>query len=166
MNECTELLNSSHRKKDFCCGLELLDNYLHRQANQDVKRKITACFVCEEESGLLMGYYTLSNSSVSHELIPEQFRKVLPKAYSDIPTILLGRFAIDKRFQGKGLGSELLVDALRRCFRLSLDIGSYAVIVDPINSEAENFYLRYGFIVLPGSKKMFLPMKTIAGLFG
>jgi GNAT superfamily N-acetyltransferase len=98
-------------------------------------------------------------------LIPESFRKNLPKSYLSIPTILLGRLAIDKEFQGKGIGKLLLIDSLRRCCDISESLGIFAVIVDPLDNEAETFYEKYGFIKLPDSGKMFLAMKTIKELF-
>lgn len=166
MKELTENLNSKHRKKEFCCGKSLLDNYLHKQANQDVKRKLSACFVLrDEKTDLLKGYYTLANSSIAQELIPEKFQKKLPNSYKSIPTTLLGRLAIDNRFQGQGVGKLLLIDALRKSFDSSRSLGSFAVVVDPIDEDAERFYDKYGFIKLPDSGKMFLPMNTVRTLF-
>ena len=166
MNQITENLNSGHRKNEFSCGKEMLDNYLHRQANQDIKRKLSACFVInDQKTNLLKGYYTLANNSISQETIPEKFKRKLPKSYSSIPTTLLGRLAIDKRFQGKGIGKLLLIDALKRSYEISKNIGSFAVVVDPLDEDAENFYGKYGFIKLPDSGKMFLAMNTIKEIF-
>ncbi len=166
MNELTENLNSSHRKKEFSCGKDMLDNYLQKQANQDIKRKLSACFVLnDEETNLLKGYYTLANNSIPQNLIPTKFKKKLPKSYTSIPTTLLGRLATDNRFQGKGVGKLLLIDALNRSYEISKSIGSFAVIVDPIDKDAEKFYTKYGFINLPDSGKMFLSMNTIKSLF-
>lgn len=162
----TELLAKHHSKAKFNCGKKLLDNYLHGQANQDMKRKLAACFVClDDESGLIQGYYTLSNNSIPLEKVPENFRKKLPPSYTSVPTTLLGRLAIDQRFQGQGLGKLLLVDALQRSYLNGQQIGSYAVVVDPIDAVAEHFYQKYGFILLPNSGKMFLAMKTAEVLF-
>lgn len=159
-------LSSVHKKNEFCCENELLDNYIHKQANQDVKRKLSACFVLvANNSNLVKGYYTLSNNSIPSILIPEEIKKQLPNSYTSIPTTLLGRLAIDKNFQGNGIGKFLLVDALKRCYEISKSIGSFAVVVDPLNNGAEFFYAKYGFIKLPDSGKMFLPMKTIQQLF-
>jgi len=159
-------LDSKHDRGKFSCGKELLDNYFWHQAKQDVKRKLSACFVLiDKELKIITGYYTLSSSSIPNDLIPETFSKKLPKSYLSIPTILLGRLAIDKNFQGKGIGKILLIDALKRCFGASDSIGAFAVIVDPLDKEAERFYKKYGFIKLPDSGKMFLPMKTIRELF-
>jgi GNAT superfamily N-acetyltransferase len=162
----TELLGSKHNKSSFTCGKYLLDNYLQKQAGQDLKRKLAVCYVLNEHSiDRIKGYYTLSNSSIHADWIPSELRKKLPPSYNAIPTTLIGRLAIDSDFQGKGLGKLLLVDALKRCFELSVLLGSFAVIVDPIDLEAELFYKKYGFIKLPDSGKMFLPMRTIEQLF-
>ncbi|MCK5521155.1 MAG: GNAT family N-acetyltransferase [Candidatus Marinimicrobia bacterium] len=162
----TEILNPTHRKKEFSCGKSLLDSYLHKQAGQDVKRKLSACFVLNDsETNLIQGYYTLSNTNIPLNQIPESFRKKLPKSYKHIPATLLGRLAIDTRYQGKGSGKILLIDALKRSFENTNTIASFAVIVDPLDKEAQYFYKKYGFILLPGSGKMFLAMTTIKTLF-
>lgn len=168
MNYLTVCLDKEHKnlKKGFSCGKDMLDNYLKNQANQDISRKISVCFVLiHEESGLLSGYYTLSNFSIPLDDIPEDFKKQLPASYSSIPTTLLGRLAVDNRLRKQGIGEKLLLDALKRSFDISLSVGSFAVIVDPLDAEAVSFYLKYGFIILPDSGRMFLPMKTIADLF-
>ncbi len=166
MSQISEPLNSAHKKIDFSCGKEMLDNYIHKQAYQDVKRKLSACFVINDKStNLIKGYYTLSNNSISYEFIPSRTQKKLPKSYETIPTTLLGRLAIDHRCQGQGVGKLLLMDALKRSYDISKTIGSFAVVVDPMDQNAENFYHKYGFIKLPDSGKMFLPMKTIKQLF-
>ena len=162
----TEPLNSKHKKSEFSCGKAMLDNYLHRQAKQDVKRKLSACFVLPSlPDNLIKGYYTLSNNSISYEIVPPNYQKRLPRAYSSIPTTLIGRLAIDNRFQGQGLGKILLVDALKRCYETSSIMGSYAVIVDPLDNDAEDFYTKYGFIKLPDSAKMFIAIDTIKEFF-
>ena len=165
-NNVIELLNKKHNRKEFDCGKELLNNYLKNQAGQDVKRKLSACFVMvDNETISIQGFYTLSNNSIPLSSFSEQIRKKLPNSYKSIPTTLLGRLAIDKNYQWKGIGKILLIDALKRSFELSKIIGSFAVIVDPIDEDAERFYDKYGFLKLPDSKKMFLPMKTIGQLF-
>lgn len=166
MSQISEPLNSVHKKSNFSCGKEMLDSYLHKQANQDIKRKLSVCFVVkEEQTELIKGYYTLSNNSIPLEGIPDDIRKKLPRSYTTIPTTLLGRLAIDNNFKGQGLGKLILIDALKRSFELSITIGSFAVVVDPIDEDAERFYDKYGFLKLPDSGKMFLPMKTIGQLF-
>jgi len=166
MEQLTEILNPKHRKKEFSCGKDILDKYLHQQANQDIKRKLSVCFVLtDSKTETVKGYYTLSNNSIPQDIIPTKLRKKLSKSYSLIPVTLLGRLATDKKIQKKGIGKILLIDALKRCCETSKSIGSFAVIVDPLDNDAESFYGKYGFIKLPDSGKMFLTMMTIKSLF-
>lgn len=164
MNYISGLLTTFHERNSFSCGNESLDNYLKKQARQDMKSKVAACFIYTEDSWEVYGYYTLSNGSIPHSQLPESFRKKLPR-YKDLPVTLLGRLAVDTKCKGKKLGKLLLLDALKRSFDTSSSIGSMAVIVDPIDQDATNFYNKYGFIALPDSGRMFLPMATIAQLF-
>lgn len=164
----TEILSQSHRKLkyDFACGKILPDTYLKTQAAQDIKRKLSACFVSvDNKTGLIQGYYTLSSNSIPLGIIPEYYKKQIPDSYRSIPTTLLGRLAVDSRFKGLGIGKMLLIDALSRSYEISKSVGSFAVVVDPLDEDAEKFYFKYGFILLPDSRKMFLPMKTIGKLF-
>jgi len=165
MSHPTVVLKAFHKKERFSCGKPLLDNYLHKQAKQDVKKKLSGCFVLADDSNKVLGYYTLSNASIQRALLPEEVIKRLPPSYQNLPAILLGRLAIDLSCKGKGFGELLLMDALKRCYDSSLRIGSMAVIVDPLDTDAVNFYQKYGFILLPDSKKMFIAMDTLSGLF-
>ncbi|MDR1524256.1 MAG: GNAT family N-acetyltransferase [Tannerella sp.] len=162
----TEPLNTSHNRKDFSCGKPMLDNYFHFQANQDVKRNLSVCFIWNDAlANRIKGYYTLSNNSIPIELVTEPFRKKLPPSYSSIPTTLLGRLAVDIRYQGMNVGKFLLIDALKRSDELSKVIGSFAVVVDPLDENTRLFYEKHGFISLTDSGKMFLTMNTIKLLF-
>lgn len=159
-----QLLEKKHNKTDFDCGYDLLDNYIKKQATQDVNRDLSACFVLIDKVSNVLGYYTLSANSIKREDFPERLRKKLPPSYNELPTIVVGRLAIDKSIKGNGFGEILLVDALRRCLKISESMGTISVIVDPIDDKAQAFYSRYGFILLPSSGKMFLPIKTIKEL--
>jgi len=159
-----EPLNSSLNKKDFSCGKEMLDNYIHFQASQDVKRKLCVVFAMFEDI-TVMGYYTLSNFSMPAELIPENLRKKMPKSYTTLPVTLLGRLAIDLKFRGKGLGGILLLDALKRSYEIATQsLGSIGIVVDPLDDEAVLFYEKFGFVMIPDSGKMLLSMTEIAQL--
>lgn len=166
MSYLTEPLNSCHNKEGFRCGKDLLDGYFRFQAGQDFRRSLAACFVLtDKETKRVAGYYTLSGNNIPQASIPESFSKRLPESYSAIPVILLGRLAVDLSFQGTGLGKILLVDALKRSLDASASVGAFAVVADPLDAYAKQFYGRFGFIWLPDSGKMFLPMKTIKELF-
>jgi predicted GNAT family N-acyltransferase len=159
-----EQLNKNHNKQGFDCGNEMLNRYLHHQASQDIKRKLAACFV-HTSSREILGYYTLSNTSIPLDLLPPSIRKKLPTTYKAIPATLLGRLAVSNKQQGQGIGKLLLMDALHRSYITSTQLASFAVVVDPIDSHAKAFYEYYGFIQLPDSGKMFIAMKTLGVLF-
>lgn len=161
-----EALKKEHDRSVFDCGKKSLNSYLKEQVNQDVKRKLSVCFVLiEDATKLIQGYYTLSNNSIPLSCFSEKVQNKLPKSYTSIPTTLLGRLAIDKKFQKQGIGKILLIDALKRSYEVSKTIASFGVIVDPIDSTAKSFYSKYNFIELPDSRKMFIAMKTLKDLF-
>lgn len=162
MKKTITKLSKAHKKENFECGNALLDNYIRTQANQDIKRDLSACFVLiNEEDNVVMGYYTLSGNSIERGIFPPEMIAKLPPSYTDLPTVLLGRLATDKKFQGQGNGELLLIDALNQCVEISQRMGILAVIVDPIDKNAVKFYENYGFIFLPGTGRMFIPIKTI-----
>jgi predicted GNAT family N-acyltransferase len=165
MTYLTTLLDSSFKKEEFSCGKSMLDDYLHQQASQDMKRKLCVVFVLSHEKTTIKGYYTLSNDSIPRELVPDEIMNKMPKSYKNLPTTLLGRLAVDKKFMKLGLGELLLLDALKRSYDISkTSVGSMAVVVDPLDNDAVDFYSKYGFTKLPDSGRMFLSMKKISRL--
>ncbi len=158
-----ELLKKYHKKSGFDCGNAVLNNYLRRFASQDFKRNLSVCYVLTTENNEVIGYYTLSALSLPYESLPEKLRRKLPAGYRDFPVTLLGRLAVDKKYHGKGFGAMLLMDALKISYIQSQKIASLAVVVDPIDRQAVEFYGKYGFIQLD-SGKMFIAMKTVARL--
>src|SRR3989337_1151632 len=97
----TVALNSSHKRNSFACEEPSLENYLKKQAGQDVKRQVAACFILEGDGGIVKGYYTLSSDRVDRKLIPEELQKKLP--YEKLPVTLLGRLARDTNYKGEGM---------------------------------------------------------------
>lgn len=160
-------LNKKHNKQSFSCGNELLDDYLKKQAKQDVERKLAQCFILTQDPNEtdILGYFTLSSHAIHRALLSEELIKKLPPSYQNLPVTLLGRLARDSKFKGQDIGNLLLIDALKKSFDVSNNtIASMAVIVDPIDTHATIFYAKYGFIQLE-SGRMFLPMSTLAKLF-
>ena len=152
------------KRDKFDCGKEPLNNYIQRNATKDVKNGTCTCFIIKNEDEEVIGYYTLSTESIPIEDAPVQFQKKIKYKY--VPVILLGRLAIDKNHFGKGLGKLLLVNSLKRSLDVATNhVGAVAVIVDPIDEEAKQYYLKYGFIVLPDSGRMFMSIKTIKNAF-
>lgn len=163
----TKIIDSLADRKSFYCGKSSLDYYIQKQVGQDIRRKLAVCFIVTDKNCKIKGYYTLSNDNIPADELPEEYKMKFPKAYSHLPVTLLGRLAVDQKYQGSGLGKLLLIDALKRSYEVALkSIGSMAIIVNPLDTEAEKFYQKYGFVKLPDSAKMFLPMKTVGQLFG
>ena len=93
--------------------------------------------------GDVVGYYTLSASSIRPAELPAQTARRLPR-YPQIPAFPLGRLAVGRRYQGQGWGRFLLVDALYRCLRS--EIPGFAVVVDAIDDDSRSFYERESFL--------------------
>ena len=161
-----EPLSPRHDRTVFSCGHEALDRYLIQQAGQDLRKHVCATFVLIEKGrSSVLGYYTLAATSVRLRDLPDTMAKKLPR-YPLVPSILLGRLAVDEGQRKKGYGALLLIDALKRCLNTE-DIGWVAVIVDAKDDEAEAFYEHFHFIRLsPDSRRLFLPRRTIAAEIG
>ena len=162
-----EPLGKKHDRVVFSCGNEALDTYLKKRASQEAKKKIATTFVMVEGlTRAVIGYYTLSATSILLADLPDETARRLPK-YPHVPATLLGRLAIDARYQGRGYGELLIIDALRRALQAATEVASYAVVVvDAINNRARSFYEQYEFCAFSDRKlRLFLPMKTIANLF-
>lgn len=155
----------AHDRAAFSCGTEALDNYIKKQASQDVKKKVAIVYVATLDSKTILGYYTLSQYSVPLKDIPVELSKKFPK-YPALPATLLGRLARDVSTKGQGVGELLLLDALYRALAMSGQIASAAVVADAKDQKAVDFYKRYGFIELPKIElRFFLPMESIGALF-
>lgn len=163
-----EPLQKRHDRARFDCGIEVLNRYLKELAKQELERKTAAVFVLvSENEPQILGYYTLSQSSVILSDLPESRRKKLPR-YPQIPTTLLGRLAVDQSCKGKGYGELLLLDALKRAWSISQQVASFAMVVDVLEVEPDPlaFYVRYGFEPLPTQpRRLLLPLRTCDQLF-
>ena len=154
-----------HDRVSFSCGTPELDDYLHRQASQDAKRKVAAPFVMVDQERRIAGYYTLSAYSVRAAELPPELAKRLPK-YPLIPATLLGRLAVSRDHQGQKLGTILLMDALHRSWKNTAEVASVGVVAEAINEAARKFYLYHEFVPLAEHpRKLFIAMKTIAKAF-
>lgn len=159
-----EPLNSTHDRKSFYCGVVVLDRYLREQASQDVKRRVSNCFVaCAAGDSAVVAYYTLAASSIPLTDLPEAETKRLPR-YPLLPATLIGRLAVDNRHRGRQFGSVLLADALRRGIQAAP--ASFTLLVDAKDEIAAAFYRKHGFIPLASRpRSLFLPVATALKLF-
>ncbi len=134
-----------HDRAAFSSGVDSLDRFLKQQATQDAKKNICQTYVlCEPSSPTILGYYTLSSSSIQLTHLAPDLARRLPR-YESFPTMLLVRLALDQQYQRRGLGGILLLDALAQCCSISQRVGVLAVIVDALDDTAGQFYLHYGF---------------------
>jgi GNAT superfamily N-acetyltransferase len=158
-----EPLGPNQDRKTFTCGVDELDLYLRQHASQDGKRKLAAVFILTSDGTNIAGFYTLSAYSILAAELPVEFGKKLPRF--PLPVTLLGRMAVSESLRGRGLGEFLLMHALERAWLGSLQVASWAVVVDA-KSGAREFYVKHSFLPLPNRpERLFLPMKTIEGLF-
>lgn len=152
-------LDATHDRAAFNSGSEPLNRYLRDQVSQDMRRRVAACFVALADGQRIAGYYTLASASLLLADLPSSVGKKLPR-YPTVPTVRMGRLAVDEAFKGQGLGGALLADALSRAVRS--EIAAYALMVDAKDEAATAFYRHHGFIALPDSSRtLFLPLATI-----
>lgn len=156
------LLCDQHDRGGFTCGVESLDRYLKTQASQDVRRKANAVFVLgrRDDPARILGYYSLCATTIARGEVPEGARKHIPR-YPLVSATLIGRLAVLRDRQGQRLGAILLADALRRAFESADTVGSSMVVVDALDENAAGFYAAHGFVRLPDSLRLVLPMRLV-----
>jgi GNAT superfamily N-acetyltransferase len=156
---------ADHDRAAFACGIAELDDYFRQQASQDARRKVAAPFVMMDSKRRIVGYYTLSAYGIRSTQLPPAVAKKLPK-YPLIPATLLGRLAVSREHQGQKLGRLLLMDALHRSWRNTVEVASVGVVAEAIDEAARKFYLHHEFIpLLDHSRKLFIAMGTIQKVF-
>ena len=157
-------LDRSHDRTAFECGKLALDDWLQRLASQHERRDLARVYVAVEGAERrVVGYYALSTHHVACDALPKEQKKGLPPL--DVPVILLGRLAVDKTVQRRGLGEHLLIDALRRADHIARHIGVRAVEVHAVDDDARGFYLKYGFVGLQDDHNhLYLPMQVVRQL--
>jgi GNAT superfamily N-acetyltransferase len=165
-------LSTVHARKSFSSGSAPLDRYLHDLATQDIKRRVSNCFVALDDAGVIAGYYTLAaasfpltelrsssakRDSAAEELSAEETKR-LPR-YAVLPAGLIGRLAVDRRFRGKRRGGALVMDATVRAARAEPAI--FALVVDAKDEKAAGFYQHLGFRRFTSKPaSLFLPIAT------
>lgn len=164
MFELEILDKNKHARDRFVSQNDILTRYLHIYANQDVKRNLTKVYVAVKreqtpgEKKLIYGYFSLSAYSLYCHDVPDHNDR---GEYKQIPSILLGRLAVQKE-QTELYGYELLGGALRECKKISTQLGTNIVVIEAIDEKAKQFYLRQGFHELKSSPlRLYLPIKSI-----
>ena len=154
-------LDEVHDRAGFACGVETLDRYFQTQAGQDVRRRANGVFVLADKvrPERVLGYYTLCATALPPGDVPEAARKHIPR-YPMVSATLIGRLAVERDRQGQRLGAVLLADALRRALASAQTVGSSMIVVDALDEAAAGFYAAHGFIRLPESLRLVLPMRV------
>ncbi len=138
-----ELLSDTHRLEGFGCGKPALDSWLKNFARSNHARGFTRVFVVHADHQVV-GYYGLAPTVIEPNTAPRAIRTGRPP--DPIPCLLIGQLAVDRRHAGRGIGSALVKDALRRCIAGAEIVAGRAVIVRAIDAEAEVFWQSWGFI--------------------
>ncbi|MBD2180052.1 GNAT family N-acetyltransferase [Planktothrix sp. FACHB-1355] len=151
-----------HNRSTFCCGKESLDNYIRKQASQDLKKRVAMVFVLVDSPNTdVIAYYSLSSYTIALTELSESFAKILPR-YPLLPATLLGRLAVDRTQQGKRIGELILLDALKKALEATSQVASLAVIAETLDEEAVKFYQKYGFEPFKQNPmKLYLPMQAV-----
>ena len=134
-------LAADHELEEFNSGTPPLDEWLKRRARQNETSSASRTYVIAE-GRRVVGYYGLAAGSVLHEAATGRVRRNMP---DPVPVALLGRLAVDRQWQGKGVGAALLRDAVLRVVGAAETIGVRAVLVHAISDEAKAFYEHWGF---------------------
>jgi predicted N-acetyltransferase YhbS len=136
-----EKLSSTHQIEDFDSGTEPLDSWLKRRAlGNEAEGASRTYVVCVGD--VVVGYYCLSNGAIANNIATGKVRRNMP---DPIPVMIIGRLAVDRNWQGKGIGCGLLRDAVLRTLKASEIAGIRAILVHAISAEAKQFYEQYQF---------------------
>jgi GNAT superfamily N-acetyltransferase len=157
-----EPINKKHDRETFDCGEEALNEFLRRYARKSHERGGAKTFLAIEDAGTksILGFYSLSPASVDYARAPEIIRHGL--ARHDVPGFRLARLAVDRRWQGKGIGGQLLLAAARRCLLAAAEVGGVVLVIDAKNERVAAWYASYGAVpLLDAPLTLVLPLATI-----
>jgi len=128
---------------EFECGTPELDRWLRAWARHNDAQGASRTFVSVEcASGRVAGFYCLAAGSLTRSEAPGRVARNMP---GDIPVVLIGRLAVDRRDAGKGLGASLLQHAVLQSARVAETVGMRAIVVHAKDERAVTFYERFGF---------------------
>ena len=155
-------LAPNHDLSGFDCGEPALNTWLQHRARRNESRFARTYVVCDGDR--VVAYFCISAGSVERAAAPGKMRRNAPDT---IPISVIGRLAVSREEAGKGLGADLLSDALRRIAVASQSIGIGAVLVHAKDAAAKRFYMKYAeFIEYPAdSRALFLPIETMVAAF-
>jgi GNAT superfamily N-acetyltransferase len=153
-----EPISADHDLSAFDCGEPALDDWLRQRALKNESR-FSRTYVAHDDK-VVVAYYCISAGAVERTAAPGRLRRNAPDS---IPVSVIGRLAVSRSHAGRGLGPDLLADALRRIAAASATVGIAAVLIQAQDERARRFYLKHAeFIEFPaGSRTLFLPIETV-----
>lgn len=157
-----EAIARSHDRKAFDCGEPALNEYLVRFARQNHESggAKTLVAVAPDAPTTILGYYSLCPASLEYARTPDLVRRGLGRY--DVPVYRLGRLAVDRSVQGRGLGGQLLFSAGVRCSRVAAEVGGVALLIDAKNDRAAAWYASYGAVgLLDAPLSLLLPLAVL-----
>ena len=128
---------AGQNRKSFDSGHAVLDDWLKRYATQNERRGFSRTYVAVSED-VVVGYVSLATGDMDRDSVPLDIGKGAPR---DVPVIVIGRLAVDRSAQGRGLGGKLLAFALQRALDVAQEVGVRAVVINAISERARDFYL-------------------------
>jgi GNAT superfamily N-acetyltransferase len=138
-----EPISATHDLSDFRSGESALDDWLRRRAMRNEASGGSRTYVvCEKSGDRVVACYCLAAGAVAHAVAPGKVRRNMPEP---VPVLVIGRLAVDRRYQGHGLGRALLRDAIFRAIQAAGIAGIRAILVHAISDSARQFYVRAGF---------------------
>ena len=160
MAQRIELLDGMHHRDGFDCGVDALNDFLRHLAGQQQRRGFGKTYVALAENGMdVIGFVTISVGQVEARALPLQLK--LPR--HPAPMLRIGRLAVDKREQGRGVGRDLLAFALHLALEFAERVGLYAVVVDAKDARAAEFYRGLRFEpTLDNDLCLYLPLSRLA----
>ena len=158
-----EPLRPEHDLQDFANGRHAsLDDWLRERAIASEGLSARSYVVCvADPPEKVVGYYAIATATAQRIALPNaKLRRGMPE---EVPLLLIGRLAVDRSFQRRGLGSALLIDALRRCAAAARIAGVRGVLAHAIDEDAVRFYGQHGFVAAAplGERTMLMPIETL-----
>ena len=134
-----------HVLDGFTSGVATLDDWLIRRARANQASGASRTFVlCDGHR--IVGYHALAAGAIIASQAPGRFRRNMP---DPLPVAVLARLAIDRAYQGRGLGRDLFRDAALRVCQAANTLGIRGIVVHAISDEARAFYQAIGFDASP-----------------
>ena len=141
--EAPSILTSTHILAAFDSGVASLDDWLRRRALTNQLSGASRVYVVAAANRRVVGYYALASGALAHAQAPGRIKRNMP---DPVPMAVLGRLAVDRSMQGKGLGVALLQDAVLRVSQAAMILGIRGILVHAISDEARAFHEHHGFV--------------------